>query len=89
MATTPLPWVGVYVWKLRGEDPIMEVRVKLGKEQYRPLGYLGPKADQFTLLVGAKEKSGRFDPPDAPTTAKSRVRRIEKGEANTCEHFSG
>jgi Phage derived protein Gp49-like (DUF891) len=87
MSTTPIPWATQYVYKLKDQDPIWEVRVKHSSQQYRPLGYFGPGSDQFTLLIGAKEKSGRFEPAEAVKTAKVRVGRLKKGQSKTCEHF--
>lgn len=67
--------------KLKGEkyDPIWEIIIKWNKIQYRPLGCFGPEEDNFTLLIGAIERStGIFEPRNAPETAKARCNLIHK-----------
>ena len=46
-----------------------EIRFKVKRVQYRPLGFFGPEANQFTLLVGAIEKGGKIQPASACTSA--------------------
>lgn len=57
---------------LTGYPGIGELRFKANKKQYRPFGFFGPKAGQFTLLIGAQERGGKFVPKDAPKTALER-----------------
>lgn len=67
--------------KLKGKkyDPIYEIRVAWDKILYRPLGCFGPDENNFTLLIGAIEKSdGIFQPRNAPETAKVRCNLIHE-----------
>ena len=68
-------WSRPYAAKLKGKkyDPIWEIRFTWNKFQYRPLGCFGPDDGDFTILIGAIEKSkGVFKPRNAPETAKER-----------------
>ena len=75
-----------YTAMLKGEcDGLFELRIKHNKIQYRPLACHGPGKSQVTLLVGAIEKGGRFDPPSACTTAQDRKSQINE-PGRTDEH---
>ena len=50
------PWPPQYVSALRGYEGLYELRVVASGVQYRPLGFFGPGAREFTLLIGAVEK---------------------------------
>jgi hypothetical protein len=52
-----------------GNVLIFEMKFMVNNIQCRRLGYYGPRRYEFTVLVGAIEKSNRFVPPDAPRTA--------------------
>lgn len=54
------------------EDGISEVRFKSRKVQQRPLGYFGPQRKDYTFLLPAIEKGGKFIPKDAIKRAKDR-----------------
>jgi len=60
-------------------DGIFELRFKAGGKQYRPLGYDGPGAHQFTILIGAYKKMKKWTPQDARKTATKRRKEIENG----------
>jgi hypothetical protein len=49
-----------------------EIRLKLGQVQWRPIGFFGPDRLQFTVLVVAKEKGGKFIPRDVCDVGQSR-----------------
>jgi len=55
---------------------IGEIRFKANRVQHRPLGFFGPDAGQFTLLIGAKEKDRKFIPKDAVEQAEQRRRLV-------------
>ena len=63
-----------YTADLHGEcEGLLEIILNLGKVQYRPLACYGPDiAKEITLLMGARERGGRFDPPGACPTALGR-----------------
>lgn len=65
-------WGRPYAAKLKGTNNIWEIRVGFDNIQYRPLGCFGPKDGEFTLLIGATEKGGRFEPVHAIKTAEKR-----------------
>lgn len=72
---------------LRGEcRGLFELRVKADNVQYRPLGYYGPGRGEVTLLIGAVERGGHFEPPSACRTALDRQALIADGRGSTCEH---
>jgi hypothetical protein len=69
-------------------DGLMELRVKSENVQYRPLCCYGPGQGEVTILFGATERGGRFQPPTACATALARKTRLgERGR--TCDHDFG
>lgn len=48
---------------------LSEIRFKDNRVQYRPLGFFGPGASEFTLLAGATEKGGSLKPRGICDTA--------------------
>jgi hypothetical protein len=54
-----------------------KLRFKANRIQYRPIGFFGPRVGQFTLLIGAEERGGRWNPRDAPTQALGRKSTVE------------
>ncbi len=65
---------------------LIEVRVSCKRQRYRPLAYYGPEEGQVTLLIGAREKGGRFEPKDACAIAQRRIKSIESGRGTIHEH---
>jgi hypothetical protein len=70
-------WEPPLVKKLQGKrnDPIYEVRISGINVEYRPLGFYGPGEKEFTLVIGARKKSGKsrkpsWEPSEASETAK-------------------
>jgi hypothetical protein len=49
-----------------------KLRFKANRIQYRPIGFFGPQQGEFTLLMGAEERGGRWVPVDAPDQALRR-----------------
>src|SRR4029079_9763782 len=78
-------WDSKYCKKLSGHDEIYELRIVFNNIQYRPLGCMGPKDGEFTILIGAIEK-GRFIPPDAPSTAEARRKLVFEDRRYLHEH---
>ena len=62
-----------------------EIRFRAESAQQRPIGYFGPKENQFTILIWATEKGGRLVPPNWRSTADLRRKAIEAGEASVKE----
>jgi len=71
-------WPIQYFKQYRGHPYIYEIIIKCGNIQYRPLGCFGPGENEFTLLIGAKEKGDRIEPASAPDTAEERRELILK-----------
>lgn len=65
-------WHRPYAAKLKGYDEIWEIRILSGNVQYRPLGVFALGEKVFSLLIGAIEKGGRFEPKNAPKIAEKR-----------------
>ena len=49
-------WAPQYVSALTGWSELVELRVVSAGNQYRPIGFYGPRRKEFTLLLGAIEK---------------------------------
>jgi hypothetical protein len=76
-------WGPKLVKKLQGNkfDPICELRISGNNVEYRPLGFYGLGEKDFTLVIGARKKSGKrkkpsWEPTDARETAKKRYELI-------------
>jgi hypothetical protein len=50
-----------------------KLRFLADRVQHRPLGFFGPTRGDFTLLVWATERDGKWDPPGVRDTALSRM----------------
>jgi len=66
-------------------DGLIELRVEVGNVQYRPLCCHGPGVREVTLLFGAIEKGGKFEPLSACLIALRNKARIA-GRGRTCDH---
>jgi len=80
-------WVRPAAHKLRPEHKnayrdFFEFRFKAENTEQRPLGYFGPSARRFTLLIWAIEKGSKFVPPDAVQTCEKRREAIDAGVAS-------
>lgn len=76
-----------YVRDLHGEcEGLFEIRFGMNV-QYRPLACYGPDtAKEVTLLMGATEREGRFEPPGACSTALRRKALIFADRRYVCPH---
>lgn len=81
-----------HLWKrepfdlLAGEcEGLGEIRFLFGNVQYRPLGFFSP-GHVFTLVIGAVERDGRFDPRNACAVGLARRAEIEanKDRSHAC-----
>lgn len=57
-----------------------EIRFKCDNVQQRPIGYFGPKENEFTILIWATEKGGKIIPTTWKKTADQRRISIDNGE---------
>jgi hypothetical protein len=64
-----------------------KLRFKADKVQHRPLGFFGPGKNEFTLLIWATERDGKFYPPSVRNTALKRMRlaRTEPKHSHDCD----
>jgi hypothetical protein len=62
-----------------------KLRFKAGNAQHRPLGFFGPGVSEFTLLIWATERDGKYHPPGVRDTALERMNRIKDGKAQVYE----
>lgn len=76
----------LYVKVLHGPcSGLLELRIVYQGNQYRPLCSYGPGTGDITLLMGAIEKGGRFEPRSACSTALARKAKLRE-PGRTCEH---
>jgi hypothetical protein len=75
-----------YVKALKGNCAgLIELRIVFKGMQYRPVGCHGPGDREITLLIGAIERGGRFEPHSACSTGLMRKAQIHE-RGRTCEH---
>jgi len=84
-------WEGREFKKLTGKTNrkhrgLSELRFKAGNKQHRVIGYHGPAAGQYSLLIGCNHKGRIYDPPEALDSAARRRNEIQRGEAKSVEH---
>jgi hypothetical protein len=68
---------------ITGYAGLGKLRFKANRVQYRHIGFFGPKAGQFTLLIGAEERGRRWVPRDAPNQALRRKTIVEADNDRT------
>ncbi|MEW6687557.1 MAG: hypothetical protein AB1452_00570 [Pseudomonadota bacterium] len=81
--TQKIDWHEPEAKKLKGVADIYEIRFKAERRQHRPLGFFGPQAGQFTILVWAEKKQDVYKPADAINTASKRRNLVLGGSAQT------
>ncbi len=67
-----------YASPLKDTDNIVELRIVFNNIQYRPLGCFGPRNGEFTILIGAIEDNGSFNPKNAIKFAEERCKLIHE-----------
>lgn len=80
-------WGRPYSAKRKGSGHIHEIIITWNRNQYRPLGFFGPKEGEFTLLVGAKEKDWKLMPKEADAIAEQRRKLILEDGGNIDDYF--
>jgi hypothetical protein len=75
-------WSPVWTKPLRGKqcDGLVELRFKANKVQQRPLGFFGPGASEFTIVIWAIEKGDALVPKDACKIGKQREAEVRAGK---------
>lgn len=72
--------------KYRRYSGLGKIQVRTGTE-HRPLGFFGPGAATFTLLIWATERDGEFDPPGVLDRALERMLLVNSNAelSNDCD----
>lgn len=72
--------------KLRDDcEGFFELRVEVGRVQYRPICCYGPGKTDVTILFGAIEKDHKFDPLSACLIARRNMAHMHE-RGRTCVH---
>jgi hypothetical protein len=67
--------------KFQNHDKLHEIRFRgPGNIQYRLIGYYGPQQRDFTILIGAIERGGKYTPRSALEIAERRIQLISEDE---------
>jgi hypothetical protein len=53
-----------------------EVRIKLERVQWRPIGFFGPARLEFTILLIASEKGGKLRPKETCAIGQTRMAEV-------------
>jgi hypothetical protein len=64
-----------------------EVRLKLDRVQWRPIGFFGPARLEFTFLLIAQEKGSKFNPREACAIGQERRRAVTQEPERSHEWF--
>jgi hypothetical protein len=77
-----------YVKKLKGYKNLYEIKIIHNNIQYRLIGCYGPNVQrrEFTILVCAIEKEGKYNPPSVFETAERRSKLIFQNEGYSYEY---
>jgi hypothetical protein len=82
----PAKWDRPYIGILRKDCfGLCEIRFKVNKVHYRPLGCYGPLRYEFTILFFATERDRKLYPPEACRTALARKRLVLTDRSYSCE----
>jgi hypothetical protein len=84
LAVTPKSqWNEPFCKKLKGEDPLYEIRYKANRCATRALGYFAEDGQTFVVTNICDHKGQVYKPPDAFAIAHRRLARIVKGLSQT------
>ena len=82
LAITPKSeWNEPKAKKLTGYKELYEIRFIANNVQLRPIGYFGPEAYQFTILIWATHKQNVYKPSDAFGSSIRRKKAIHEKTA--------
>lgn len=76
-------WQSPQAKKLKGEDPIYEIRYQANKRQTRALGYFDDHEQTFVIVLICFHKDRVYHPADAFKSAHKKIDRIRAGTADT------
>lgn len=76
-------WQSPQAKKLKGEDPIYEIRYQANKRQTRALGYFEDDEQTFVIVLICFHKGRVYHPADAFKSAHKKIDRISAGTAHT------
>jgi hypothetical protein len=79
-------WTRPLASNLDNYPGIVEIRIRWMNTQYRLLGFRGPDAREFSLLIPATEKDDKFVPPTAPGIARTRMAVVIADRRRIIEH---
>jgi hypothetical protein len=80
-------WVRPYFDSLKGEcDGLGEIRFECMNVQWRPIGFSSGRME-FTLVMVAKEKGGKFEPRSTCSVSQERKSEVEnnRNRARDCQ----
>ena len=80
---------GPYMTSLHGECAnLLEIKLRVGRVQYRPLACYGPGQREVTLLFGAEERGGKLKPTSACSRALKRRELVlaDTQRRRVCDH---
>lgn len=94
LAVTPkAEWHEPQAKKLKGQDPLYEIRYQAGRCETRALGYFGPEEGAFTIFGICTHKQRVYSPPGAFKSAQDKISHLKKGTGRAVplkidgEHF--
>ncbi len=73
-------WKKPHARKLSGVKDVYEIRFKADGIEHRPLGYFGPGACDFTILIWSHKKQDVYTPSDAIKSAEKRRKLAVSGK---------
>ena len=73
----PPQWAGPCFHFLSGAAGIGTVNFEVRNIQYRPLGFFGPGSMEFTFLLFATEKGGKYQPTGCVDIASDRMKAVK------------
>jgi len=77
-------WNGKRSKALTGWPGLIEIRFWSKGIVYRPIGFFGPKQNEFTLVFWATEKGDEFVPKNAPEQADGRKKLVLQNSEMSC-----
>lgn len=76
-------WEEPQAKKIKGHDPLFEIRYKANNRNERPLGYFESDGKTFVIVLICYHKGRVYEPHEAFESAVKRIKNIKNGEAST------
>lgn len=67
-------------------EHLIELIGRIDRIQYRPIGWYGPQPREVTLVIGAIERGGAFEPRNACRMAIERKGLVQSDRRFFCDH---